>query len=247
MSDHSSKNTPKNTPKDTPIYRLKQRARSLAKAQGIPLHEALDSVARAQGHTRWSALSAAHRARRAADTLRKLAPGDLALVGARPKQGKTRLCLALLARATAEGHQAFFFSLDYTQAEAAARLRESGSDGSDCAVRIDCGERITAEHISRTTRGAPSGSVIVVDYLQALDQDRSAPVLAEQVEQLRKTTQDRGHICLVISQIDRAFERSKETFPAAQDVRLPNPVDLAQFNRQFYLCGGDVLERAATG
>ena len=71
---------------------LKREARRMARADGIALHAALDRVAMREGFARWSLLAA-----RTADAFtpemvyRRLSPGDLFLVAARPGEGKT-LC-----------------------------------------------------------------------------------------------------------------------------------------------------------
>ena len=43
-----------------PLYRLKRQARRLARDKAIPLHSALDLVARQEGFSRWSLLVARH-------------------------------------------------------------------------------------------------------------------------------------------------------------------------------------------
>ena len=41
-----------------PLYHLKRKAKLLSRAENIPLHEALDRVARQQGFSAWSLLAA---------------------------------------------------------------------------------------------------------------------------------------------------------------------------------------------
>ena len=41
-----------------PIFRLKKQARTLSRAESIPLHEALNRIANAEGFKTWSLLSA---------------------------------------------------------------------------------------------------------------------------------------------------------------------------------------------
>jgi len=72
-----------------PLYHLKRKAKLLSRAENIPLHEALDRVARQEGFGAWSLLAAKMTATApAAKLFARLAPGDLVLVGARPGQAK---------------------------------------------------------------------------------------------------------------------------------------------------------------
>ena len=68
----------------------------LQRERKIPLHAALNRVAQAEGFASRSVfvarLSSEGPAR---DLLSRLAPGDLMLLGTRPDQGKTLLCLEL--------------------------------------------------------------------------------------------------------------------------------------------------------
>ncbi|MDW3181800.1 hypothetical protein [Roseobacter sp.] len=83
-------------------------------------------------------------------------------------------------------------------------------------------------------------------YLQLLDQKRSNPRLDEQVRALKRFSFERGAIIVMISQIDRAFERSSGGTPSIHDIRLPNPVDLSLFDKRCFLHDGEVrIEMAA--
>ena len=65
-----------------PLYHLKRKAKLLSRAENIPLHEALDRVARQEGFGGWSLLAAKATATAPAEKLfARLAPGDLVLVG----------------------------------------------------------------------------------------------------------------------------------------------------------------------
>ncbi|MFB2604146.1 DNA helicase, partial [Rhizobium phaseoli] len=68
-----------------PIYHLKRKAKALSRAEDIPLHQALDRIARDEGYGRWSLLAAkASETTPASELFAHLRPGDLLLVGARP-------------------------------------------------------------------------------------------------------------------------------------------------------------------
>lgn len=95
-----------------------------------------------------------------------------------------------------------------------------------------------------TMASAPQGTLIVIDYLQLLDQKRENPSLAEQVRALRSFAQDRGVIIVFVSQIDRSYDPSKKTTPDIEDIRLPNPLDLKLFDKLCFLHNGEVQFQA---
>ena len=101
-----------------PIHRLKRRARLLARRERIPLHAALDRIAREEGFSAWSMLVARSVATSPGTAkLSELSDGDLLLLGGRPGQGKTLLSLDLAAQAVKAGRTAVFFTLEYDYAE----------------------------------------------------------------------------------------------------------------------------------
>jgi replicative DNA helicase len=216
-----------------PIFYLKRQAKRLAQSQNIPLSAAQAQVAASEGFQSWS-----HMARAAADAspakrlLRAIAPGGLALVAARPGQGKTLLALEVLAEAGG-GH---VFTLDYTEAETRDRFSEVG--GTDGLV-IDTSDEISADHIIQRMQGCAEGTIAVIDYLQLLDQRRSTPPLDAQVAALAAFAQRSGARILCISQIDRRFDTEKG-LPDAKDIRMPNPVDLNLFTTTCFLHDGRV-------
>src|SRR5690242_13657474 len=96
-----------------PIFRLKRQARLLAREAKIPLHAALDRLARQEGYRSWSHLAAATPDQSPARAiLGSLVAGDLLLLGARPGHGKTLLGLELAVAAARNGRRSFFFSLE---------------------------------------------------------------------------------------------------------------------------------------
>jgi replicative DNA helicase len=227
-----------------PIFRLKRRAKLLARQNEIPLHKALDEVARSEGFRSWSHLATrAHRP--AGEILSRLSPGDLMLLGARPGHGKTRLGLELAIEATSRGRHGHFFTLDYSEGVTLAHLRSLGADQETiAALNLDTSDNICASYIIDMLGTSPRHAVAVIDYLQLLDQRRRNPGLAEQISALRSFAAASGSIIVVISQIDRAFELSAKRLPELSDVRLPNPLDLTLFTKSCFLHDGQIRLQA---
>lgn len=226
-----------------PVYELKRKAKALAREENIPFHQALDRVAVQQGFARWSLLAAKYAQISPADKMfAHLAPGDVALIAARPGQGKTLFSLELAVAAIHAGKRAWFFSLEFTELDVFEALRELGvaPEGLGARLNVDCSDDIHANYIVESAGDAASGDVIVVDYLQILDQRRTHPDLATQVARLHAFSRERGAIVVFISQIDRAYDPQKKLYPDLADVRLPNAIDLALFNKSFFLANGAV-------
>lgn len=64
-----------------------------------------------------------------------------------------------------------------------------------------------------------------------------------QVRALRTFARARGLIIVLISQIDRSYDPSLKPCPALEDVRLPNPLDLALFDKALFMNNGAVRFR----
>lgn len=218
-----------------PIYQLKRRAKLLARGEKIPLHEAQDRIAREEGFSAWSALSAqtAWNAPVSA-LLPRLAEGDMLLLGARPGHGKTLMGLQLLLDAARDGRRAVFFTLEYTDREAMQRIRSLNRSVNHLPEIVTSGD-ISADFIVRHLSGSPRGTVAVVDYLQILDQQRSKPTLSEQMRVLSKFARESGAILGFISQIDRSFDPQRRPLPGLDDIRLPNPIPASVFTKAFFL------------
>lgn len=230
-----------------PIHHLKRKAKLLSRKENISLHQALDRVARQEGHNGWSFLAAQLAKSAPARTLfAKLKPGNLVLVGARPGQGKTLLSLELAVEAMKAGNRAMFFTLEYTEKGILDRFEAIGADYArfDGLFEFDCSDAISADHIIGSLASMPRRSLVVVDYLQLLDQKREKPELAVQVRALRSFARRRGLIIVFISQIDRSYDPTKKPCPDLQDVRLPNPLDLRLFDKTCFLNKGKVRFQA---
>jgi len=225
-----------------PIFQLKRRAKLMARAGNLPLHEALDRIARQEGFARWSLLSSRVAAGPPSETvLSRLEEGDLLLMAGRPGHGKPALGLQLLLDAARAGRRAVFFTLEFTEAQAKAHLTALEMPPLDLAgkVEIVTSEALDAEYIVRHLAAAAPGSVAVIDYLQILDQQRSKPALSEQVQALGAYAKKAGLILGFLSQIDRSFDPSTKRLPDIHDIRLPNLVNLGLFTKALFLHNGE--------
>lgn len=232
-----------------PIYRLKRKAKELARKDDIPLHLALDRVAIGEGFGAWSLLAARSAESLSAEGLLAwLEPGDLLLIGARPGHGKTLLSLQLAVEAMKAGRRAVFFTLEYTARDVVGRFRALGVDPSqfEALFSFDDSEAISADHIMRALAEAPRGTLAIVDYLQLLDQKRGNAELADQIRDLKAFALARGVILAFISQIDRSYDPAAKPCPDLGDVRLPNPLDLSLFSKTCFLNEGEVRFQAAS-
>jgi replicative DNA helicase len=220
------------------IHRLKRRARLLSRREGIPLHAALDRLAREEGYSAWSMLVARSVARAHSRVkLSQLSDGDLLLLGGRPGQGKTLLSLDLAVQAVKAGRTAVFFTLEYNRAEILRCVAAIGAEPRSFGgtVRIDTSDDICADYIIGQLQSAAPGTLVIVDYLQLLDQKRENPTLTQQVKALRAVGQERGLVFVFLSQIHRSFDGGGKDVPSLADVRLPNPLDLMLFTKACFV------------
>jgi replicative DNA helicase len=231
-----------------PIYQLKRKAKLLARKQNIPLHEALNRIAAQEGFAGRSLLAAKSSAAKPVEKLfARLTPGDLVLVGARPGQGKTLMSLKLAVEAMKSGNPGVFFTLEYTEKEMLDRFRAIGVERAnfDGLFEFDNSDDISADYIVKRLAAAPRGTLVVVDYLQLLDQKRENPELMDQVCMLQSFARERGLIFVFISQIDRSYDPLTKPCPDLEDIRLPNPLDLRLFTKTCFLNNGEVQFRSA--
>lgn len=231
-----------------PLYHLKRKARLLSRTEKIPLHAALDRIARQEGYGGWSLLAAKAAASSPAERLfARLAPGDLLLLGARPGQGKTLLSLELAVQAMKAGHRSVFFTLEYTEKDVRQRFHDIGVAWKDFdgLFAFDSSDDVGSDYIIDRLADEPGGTLVVVDYLQLLDQKREKPDLMIQVRALQAFARNRGLVFVFISQIDRSYDPEQKPCPELQDVRLPNPLDLSLFSKTCFLNAGEIQFSAA--
>ena len=224
-----------------PIYNLKRRAKSLARQLHIPRHAALDKIAREEGFRNWSHLaSSANSSSITNDKLEQFVPGELILLGARPGHGKTRLAVEHLADSIILGKHGWFFTLEWTRSEFDGCLQQLGKQAmTACShFHFDGSDSICSDYMIERLARAKRGTVVVIDYLQILDQKRSNPDLATQLCDLKAFVKKSGISTICISQINRNYDESRNQTPSLGDIRLPNPLDLTVFDRACFLQNG---------
>lgn len=230
-----------------PIYILKRQAKVFARKEKIPLHDALDRIAKEEGFGSWSLLAAKWNADNARTSLlSQLRPGELVLLAARPAQGKTLLRLGLAAEWMGRGNRAAFFTLEFTQADVSRCVDILGKDVKAFAdlFAIDDSDDISADYIVARLRSAPPNMLIVVDYLQLLDQRRENPSLVHQAMQLKHFARQHQAIIVCLSQVHRSYDPAIKPLPALSDIRLPNPLDLKLFDKACLLGRRNMQVRA---
>lgn len=229
-----------------PIYRLKREARLLARERNIALHKALDTIAQQQGYASWSLLAARHAvAAPHKRLLFGLRSGGMVLRGGRRGHGKTMIALDLLVQACEAGRRTWFFSLDFNERDIDACIRELGHIAAQKQMMFDTSDAISAAYIMDRLEDEAEGALVVVDYLQILDQQRHKPPLNEQVAALSEFAARTGIIFIFLSQIDRRFDQTGRQLPEAGDVRLPNPLDLTLFSDTWFVNEGVLHAGAA--
>ena len=226
-----------------PIFILKQQAKALSRREKLPLHQTLNQIAKREGFGSWDLLAQSWGAQEPAASLAsRLQPGELVLMAARPGQGKTLLSLALAIEWMKRGNRVALFTLEATRADVAEYFDALNEDITRFKqlFTIDDSDGISAEHIIARLNTVPPNTLAIVDYLQLLDQKRDNPGLMLQVEQLRRFARRRSATVICLSQIHRAYDSAAKPFPALDDVRLPNPLDLKLFDKACFVNRGKV-------
>ncbi|MEM8878262.1 MAG: DNA helicase [Pseudomonadota bacterium] len=227
----------------TPIYRLKRRARLLARKQNLPLHRSLDAVAQKEGFQSWAHLAASAASRQPANRLlNDLRSGDLVLLGARPGHGKTMLSAEMAIEAARQGRPSFFFSLQDNRSELRDRFRELGVDpGRELpTLQLDTSDDIDAAYIIDRTSEISGNPFVVIDYLQVIGEQNDWQSLDRQLVELRAQAKRTGAVIVVLSQIDRAFEPAGSTVPDVANVRCADQLDLSVFGHACFLHEGQI-------
>jgi replicative DNA helicase len=225
-----------------PIHVLKSKAKKLKKEQGLSLNEALNQIAKGEGFNSWSLLQSKSEEllpNSIKELLEFYRPGDLVLLGARPGKGKTNFSISqLVMSVNRKKGKCFYFSLAEIHKDIAGRIAsyDESIGGDNPYLSLDYSNEICAEYIVKTTRDhVEAGSLIVVDYLQQLDEKRTHPDLQTQLEQLHLFAKESGAIIIFLSQLDRTLEQHHDQKPGKEHIRMPNPFDLKLFNKVVLL------------
>lgn len=106
--------------------------------------------------------------------------------------------------------------------------------------RWDCSDDVCAAHVAAQLHDAPPATVVVIDYLQLLDQRRDLPPVMQQMQVLRNLARERQFTVVVIAQIQRRFDEARRGMPGWSDVRLPNPLDASLFDHRCFVHQGQI-------
>ena len=224
-----------------PIYVLKSRARQLKRNLKIPLSEALNLIAQDEGYASWSLLMSQRQALlpNSVEELRDyLNPGDMVLLGARPRIGKTVFATELLRLQSSES-RVYVFSLADRVEDVTSRLQVRSTDKPNPNVQIDCSDAICADYIVDQLGEVEPGCLVVIDYLQLLCENREHSPLQQQVELLTDFARRSGCIFVLLSQLDRQVDSRPNQRPEISDIRSRNPLDIDLFNKLIFLHRGD--------
>lgn len=226
----------------SPIHILKRNAKKLKKEQGMTMSQALDEVAKNEGFSSWSLLVSKKDElfpSKYSETLNFFNNGDLVLIGARPGVGKTSFTMGLFVKAIEQKRpKGFCFTLAETHKDLARRIatyNESIGQNDDL-FELNYSNDICADFIiSVTNNQVQPGSIIIVDYLQLLDEKRVNPPLQDQIQSLKVFAKEKGCIIIFLSQINREIEYKVNQRPTVDDIRLPNPLDINLLNKIIFL------------
>jgi replicative DNA helicase len=226
----------------SPVHILKNQAKTLKRENAISMAEALDSIAKREGYSSWSLLKSKQSSvmpNSYNEVLNYFNEGDLVLIGARPATGKTSFSIGLLVQAIqAKKAKNFYFTLSEVHKDLAGRIAsyDESVGGNNPFLGFSYSNDIQASYIIKNTEEEISrGSLIVIDYLQLLDERRINAPLQEQVESLKEYAKKTGAIIIFISQLNREIENRIDRKPSLDDIRLPNPLDLNLMNKILLL------------
>lgn len=225
-----------------PIHVLKAEAQLLKKEKSITNTEALDLIAKREGFDSWSLLQSKKDdmfPKSYDEILGFFNPGDIALIGARPSKGKTVFTMGLFVQAIQKkAAKNFCFSLAEVHKDIAKRIAvyDESLGENNVYFELDYSNDISADYIiEKTKKSISKGSLIVIDYLQLLDEKRSNPPLQVQVEKLKNYAKEKECVVIFISQLGRELENRADKIPTMNDIRLPNPLELKFFNKIMLL------------
>ena len=225
-----------------PIYVLKNQAKKRKKQNDLTLNQALNQIAQKEGFNTWSLLMSKQEEllpKRYDELLYYFNPGDLVLIGARPSVGKTIFTTGLFVQSVQKkDFKSFSFSLSEASGDIENRAKKIAPAIMLCPeyFEFNYSDKISADFIiEKTQNSLVDRSLIVIDYLQLLDQKRTNLDLQIQVKKLKSYAKETGAIVVFISQLDRELRKSPNQVPVIADINLPNPLDLSLMNKIILL------------
>jgi replicative DNA helicase len=225
-----------------PIHVLKAEAQKLKKEKSITNTEALDLIAKREGFNSWSLLQSKKDdmfPKSYDEILDFFNPGDIVLIGARPSMGKTMFTIGLFVQSIKKkSAKNFLFTLSEVHKDIAGRIGiyDETLGSSDEFFELDYSNDINADYIvEKTSKSISKNSLIVIDYLQLLDEKKTNPNLQDQVHKLKNFAREKECVIVFISQVRRELENRADKRPLMEDIRLPNPLDLKFFNKIILL------------
>ena len=135
-----------------------------------------------------------------------------------------------------------FFTLEWNTRDVINVLRTLGENPSAISERFkfDNSNAIRSTYIIDQLATAKSGTVVVTDQLQHLDQKRNNFELDTQVRSLKAFARDRGSIIDFITQIGRSHDPLANPLPGLAEVRLPNLLYLMLCDMTCFLNNGAI-------
>lgn len=225
-----------------PIHVLKAQAQLLKKEKAITNTEALDLIAKREGYNSWALLQSKKDdmfPKSYDEILDFFNPGDIVLIGAQPSKGKTAFTIGLFVQAIKKKiakNYCFSLSEVHKNVEDIMTAYDESIVEKSHYFELDYSNDINAKYIiEKTHKTISKRSLIVIDYLQLLDEKRSNPPLQDQVEQLKNYAKEKECIVIFISQISRELENRSDAKPSMEDIRLPNSLELKFFNKIILL------------
>jgi len=225
-----------------PIHVLKSQAKRIKRAESLTMTEALNQVANKEGFSSWSLLQSKSEEIYPTsydEILSFFNGGDLILIGARPSYGKTSFTIGLFVQAIQEKRaKSYYFTLAETHKDVAGRIAiyDEMIGQNNEVFELNYSNNISAEYIINKVRPSiREKSVIVIDYLQLLDEKRVNPALQDQVKMLQDFAKESKCIIIFLSQVNREIEYKNVRRPTVEDIRLPNPLDTKLFNKMIFL------------
>ena len=225
-----------------PIHVLKSQAKLLKKDLGISSVQSLNQIARREGYNSWSLLKSKEKdiyPDSYYDLLDFFNNGDLILIGARPGQGKTSFSIGLFVKAVHKGRAPnYIFTLSETPNGIIRRVNyyDPKLEPDNKSFNLDYSNDICADYIIKVTKpNIKEGSMIVIDYLQLLDEKRINPPLNNQIQVLKRYAKEQKCKIIFISQIKREIELQNDQTPTINDIRTPNPFDIKLINKVIFL------------